>query len=104
MEIEKGIAFKIDQQFPALYREQGADMVELVREYYNWLEETQNQSHYNSRRLFEYKDISETVSQILIYFHKKLSNLNQTQKPSLDKIKYFEKKKIITKTLKNESF
>lgn len=71
MEIEKGIAFKIDQQFPALYREQGADMVELVREYYNWLEETQNQSHYNSRRLFEYKDIAETVSQFLIYFHKK---------------------------------
>ena len=28
MEIEKGIAFKIDQQFPALYREQGADMVD----------------------------------------------------------------------------
>lgn len=36
------------------------------------------------------------------YFHKKLSNLNQTQKPSLDQIKYFEKKKIISSTLKNE--
>lgn len=71
MEIEKNIAFKIDQQFPSLYREQGSDMVELVKEYYNWLEETQNQSHYNSRRLYEYKDITETAKQFLVYFHKK---------------------------------
>jgi hypothetical protein len=70
MQVEKLIAFKIRDQFPALYREFGPDLVEFVEEYYRFLEEETNQSVYNSRRLFEYRDISTTLSDLILQFHK----------------------------------
>jgi len=70
MQVEKLIAFKIRDQFPGLYKEYGADLVEFVEEYYRFLEEETNQSVYNSRRLFEYRDISTTLSDLIIQFHK----------------------------------
>ena len=68
---EKQISFKIDQQFPALYREHGSELVDFIKEYYKFLETETNQSLYNSRRLYDYKDISDTTSQFIVYFHKK---------------------------------
>lgn len=68
--IEKQIAFKIRDQFPALYKEFGADLVEFVEEYFRFLEETTNQSVYNNRRLFENRDISTTASTLILQFHK----------------------------------
>ncbi len=70
-DIEKNIAFKIPQQFPAIYREENAELVQLVQDYYKFLETTPNQGMYNSRRMFEYRDISSTLSSMIIYFQKK---------------------------------
>lgn len=70
MQVEKQIAFKIRDQFPALYREFGSELVDFVQEYYKFLETQTNQSVYNSRRLFEYRDVSTTLSELLIQFHK----------------------------------
>jgi len=71
MEIEKNISFFVDQQFPAIYRENGPELVELARYYYKFLEDTTNQTLHVNRRLFEYKDVDTTVKELLIFFHKK---------------------------------
>jgi hypothetical protein len=69
-EIEKNIAFKIKQMFPEIYREQGPELVKLVEEYYKFQETETNQSVYNSRRMFDYKDISNTLTSMIMSFHK----------------------------------
>lgn len=71
MEIEKNIALFVESHFPAIYRESGPELVQLVKDYYKFLETQSNQSVYVSRRFFEYKDISTTLSSMLIYFQKK---------------------------------
>lgn len=71
MDIQKKIAFFIEKQFPAVYREYGSELVTLVEEYYRFLEDSPNQSHYNNRRLFEYKDISTTLNSMLIFYKNK---------------------------------
>jgi len=68
---EKNIAFKIAQQFPALYRENGPELVKLVEEYYRFQETQPNQSVYNARRMFEYRDIANTLSSMIVFFQKK---------------------------------
>jgi len=70
-QIEKSISFFINQQFPAIYREDGPELVQLARDYYKWLETTTNQSTYVSRRFFEYKDIDTTIKSLLIFFKNK---------------------------------
>ena len=70
-QIEKSISFFINQQFPAIYREDGPELVQLARDYYKWLETTSNQSTYVSRRFFEYKDIDTTIKSLLIFFKNK---------------------------------
>jgi len=70
-EIEKKISFKIPQQFPAIYREENAELVQLVQDYYKFLETTPNQGVYNSRRMFEYRDITTTLDSMIIFFQKK---------------------------------
>lgn len=71
MDIQKKIAFFIEKQFPAVYREYGPELVQLVEDYYRFLEETENQSHYNNRRIFEYRDISTTLNSMLYFFKNK---------------------------------
>jgi len=76
MEVEKNISFFIEQQFPAIYREDGRELIAIVEEYYRWLETTEDQSTYNARRLFEYRDIDTTLSKMLLFFKNKfLSDL-----------------------------
>ena len=71
MQIEKNIAFLINQQFPAIYRENGPELVNLVEEYYNFIETDEKQSGYVGRRIFEYKDITTTISSMITFFQKK---------------------------------
>ena len=71
MEIEKNISIFIEQQFPGIYREDGAELVQLVKDYYEFLETQSNQSTYVSRRMFEYRDVDTTLSNMLIFFKKK---------------------------------
>lgn len=76
MEIEKNISIFIEQQFPGIYREEGAELVELVKDYYQFLETQSNQSTYVARRMFEYRDIDTTLASMIIFFKKKfLSDL-----------------------------
>lgn len=69
--IEKKISFKIPQQFPAHFRENGPELVQLVKDYYEFLETQPDMSVYNNRRLFEYRDISQTLDSMLDFFRKK---------------------------------
>lgn len=69
--VEKNIAFKIAQQFPAYYREEGAELVKMVEHYYRFVETQPNMGVYNNRRLFEYRDIGTTLANMIVFFKKK---------------------------------
>lgn len=71
MQIEKYISQQIEKQFPSIYRENGQELVAFVKSYYEWLEETDNQSTYNARRMFEYRDIDSTLEKMLLFFKNK---------------------------------
>jgi hypothetical protein len=71
MSIDRIISFHIEKQFPAIYREQGHELVDFVKQYYKFLEENTSQSLYNGRRLFEYRDIDTTLERMLIFFKNK---------------------------------
>lgn len=76
MTIEKLISFHIESQFPAIYREDGQELIQFVKEYYKFLESSENQSLYNSRRMYEYRDIDTTLNRMLLFFKNKyLSDL-----------------------------
>lgn len=69
--VEKNIAFKIAQQFPAIYRENGKELVDMVEQYYRFVEEQPNMGVYNTRRMFEYRDIGTTLASMIVYYKKK---------------------------------
>lgn len=71
MSIDKIISFHIEKQFPAIYREQGRELVDFIKQYYKFLETNSSQSLYNGRRLFEYRDIDTTLNSMLIFFKNK---------------------------------
>jgi len=68
--IEKNISQFIEQQFPALYREEGSNLIAFVKSYFEWLEDTNNVT-YKSRRLLDYRDIDNTLDEYLVYFKDK---------------------------------
>lgn len=70
-EIEKNIAFFIKQQFPGIYREDGPELVQLVEDYYKFTETQTNQHTYLSRRLYDIRDVDNTLAEMIIYFKKK---------------------------------
>lgn len=71
MEITKFISNKIEKQFPAIYREDGRELVEFLESYYKFLEENSSNSTFQSRRIFEYRDIDNTLEEMLIFFKNK---------------------------------
>lgn len=71
MSVDKLISFHIERQFPAIYREDGQELVQFVKEYYKFLETSPNQAIYNGRRIFEYRDIDTTLERMLIFFKNK---------------------------------
>ena len=60
----------IETQFPAFYRDEGAQFVAFVKAYYEWLEQSDN-INYLSRKLIDYRDIDKTIDQFLIHFKNK---------------------------------
>lgn len=70
-EIEKNISLFIKTQFPAIYREDGPELVQLVEDYYKWSETTSNQHTYQARRIFETRDVDSTLESMIIFFKKK---------------------------------
>ncbi len=71
---EKKLSFFIERQFPAIYRENGRELVELVKAYYRFLEENESQSIYNIRRIYEYRNIDTTLDNMLLFFKNKFLN------------------------------
>jgi hypothetical protein len=74
LENEKKISFFIERQFPSIYRENGRELVDLVKSYYRFLEEHQSQSIYNIRRIYEYRNIDTTLDRMLLFFKNKFLN------------------------------
>lgn len=68
---EKKTSFFIERQFPAIYREEGRELIELVKAYYRFLEEHEAQSTYNIRRIYEYRNVDTTLERMLIFFKNK---------------------------------
>jgi hypothetical protein len=71
---EKKTSFFIENQFPAIYRENGKELIELVKSYYRFLEENDAQSVYNIRRIYEYRNIDTTLDKMLVFFKNKFLN------------------------------
>lgn len=64
----------IEKQFPGIYREEARELVELVKEYYVFLETKENQSTYNIRRMYQYRDVDTTLDSMLLFFKNKFLN------------------------------
>jgi hypothetical protein len=60
----------IQQQFPAFYREEGPQFIEFVKAYYEWMEETGEQTH-KTRNLFATRDIDLTADAFVENFKRK---------------------------------
>jgi hypothetical protein len=71
IEIEKKTSYQVEHQFPSIYKEDGQELISIVESYYQFLETQTNQSVYNNRRLFEYRDIDNTIEDMLIFFRNK---------------------------------
>jgi len=69
MAIENKLSTLIQGQFPSFYNEEGENFILFMKAYYEWLEETGNQTH-ELRKLEEYKDIDLTVDAYIEYFRK----------------------------------
>lgn len=70
------IAYQVPKQFPAIYRENGQQMILLVQSFYEFLATQDDQAHYNARRMFEANDIDTTFTKLLLrYRNKYLSDL-----------------------------
>ena len=68
--IEDNISSLIQTQFPAFYQEDGSNLVEFVKAYYTFLEET-GQTNFYIRNLIEYRDIDKTIDDFVVHFKEK---------------------------------
>ena len=64
----------IERQFPSYYREEGRELIELVKSYYRFLESETNQSIHNIRRIYQYRDIDTTLESMILFFKNKFLN------------------------------
>lgn len=74
MLLDKFISYRIESQFPSIYKEDGQELISFVKAYYDFLQNRPGQAVYNSRRLFEFKDIDSTLPRMLIFFKNKYLN------------------------------
>lgn len=73
---EKKISSLIEMQFPAVHREEAPFLVAFIKAYYQWME-SQNETAYHTRRLYEYRDVDLTFDEFLVFFKEKyLKNIN----------------------------
>ena len=67
--VEKFISNFVQNQFPSFYQEEGEDFVLFMKAYYEWLESS-GKPIYEARRLYDYRDIDNTLEEFLEYFQK----------------------------------
>ena len=60
----------VENQFPKFYQEDGENFIELVKAYYEWLEED-GKTYNVSRNIFSTRDIDETADSFIQFFNKK---------------------------------
>jgi len=76
-ELDKTISELTEDLFPDFYKEEGPVFVLFAKEYYRFLEESEQAVITKSRSLFEYGDIDKTIDDFLIHFREKyLVNIN----------------------------
>lgn len=76
--IEQHISQYIESQFPSVFKEEGPQLVQFVKAYYEWMEST-GQPLFHSRRLPSYRDIDETLDEFVTFFKLKyLPNIQFT--------------------------
>ena len=68
-DFEDFISPLIEQQFPAVYRDDGPVLVSFVKAYYEYLEQT-DKDLYNTRKMFENRDVDQSVDTFLEHFRK----------------------------------
>lgn len=68
--IESLISPLVKAHFPSFYEEEGARFIDFVKQYYQWMEST-NQAIGASRNLFDYRDIDKTSDEFVKYFKEK---------------------------------
>jgi len=69
-QIEDKISTLVQNHFPQFYNEDGESFVEFVKEYYRWMESSNNSIFY-SRNLLEFRDIDTTIDDFLVHFKNK---------------------------------
>jgi hypothetical protein len=70
-DITKNISQLIASQFPAIYREEGENIVAFLQAYYEFLESDPKYAIYRNRSMFESTDIDEALDEFVIHFKKK---------------------------------
>lgn len=68
--VEKFVSPFIENQFPQFYQEEGPDFILFMKAYYEYLEDTGNPIA-EARKLFDYRDIDNTLEDFLEFFQKK---------------------------------
>lgn len=68
--VQTKISNFVENQFPQFYQEDGPNFILFVKAYYEWLEESGNVTK-ESRELFNYRDIDNTLESFLEHFQKK---------------------------------
>jgi len=68
--IESSIQPFIDNQFPALYRDDDPNYISFVKAYYQWLEETGKPLYY-ARNFLELQDVDKTTENVLVFIKEK---------------------------------
>lgn len=69
-QIEDKINTLVENHFPQFYKEEGETFIEFTKEYYKWLESTNNSLYY-ARNLLEFRDIDTTIDEFLIHYKNK---------------------------------
>ena len=68
--VEKFISNFVQNQFPSFYQHEGEDFILFMKAYYEWLESS-GEPIYQARRLYDYRDIDNTLEEFLEFFQKK---------------------------------
>lgn len=70
-DIIKTVSQLIESQFPAIYREEGPQLIAFTKAYFQFLEEDEDSSHKLSRQLFDINDIDKTLDEFLVNYKEK---------------------------------
>lgn len=71
LDITQNISQLIASQFPAIYREEGSNIIAFLQAYYEFLESDPKYAVYRNRDMFSATDIDEALDEFIIHFKKK---------------------------------